>query len=259
MNNQFCKQCGQANFPNAATCSKCGNALTGQANQNPFNAPQQEPPKTMMPNFQANNYPKPEKKSNTMFWVIGGVAVFLILAIGVVGIAAVGGFLYFNSSKTEVVKDDPPPKPRDDRNDDKPDSNDTSVLTDSQLEDFIKNTRSRVGRYKLDNVKPFKGSDFGGRNAGVTALYVNGSRRVVHSIAMFSSYDDASRDFNRYKRAIRSTKGYRVRSSQKDRIIFSYKGSVFLAFCNNAGGCHELISKNGNHILDYYDSYFGKS
>ncbi|MGI8669717.1 MAG: hypothetical protein ACR2J3_07695 [Aridibacter sp.] len=258
MQNQFCKKCGQANFPNVSVCSKCGTSLANQTNQNPFNASNEPPP--TMENPQFSNTPKLEKKSNKMYWIIGGVTAVLVLFLGIAFIAGLGIYLYTNSSTdTEVANT----SPKDNTNDeDKPineDNGKSDEMTDGKLEDYIKNDRRTVGSYTLDNVKAFNGDDFSGRIAGVTALYINGSKRVVHSIAMFKTYAEASDDFSKYKRNIRNLKGSQVRSSEKDRVIFAHKGSIFLTFCNEAGGCHELISSDGKTILEYYDSYFGKS
>lgn len=262
MQNQFCNKCGQANFPNTSVCTKCGAGLVNRSGQNPLNASNEPPP--AMENPQFSNTPKPEGKSNKKFWVIGGVAAILVVFLGMIAlIAGIAIWFSYSSSGSEIANTNTSRGLKNEANDAKSNDNDvdskSDEMTDSRLEDYMKNDRKTVGKYTLDNVKAFKGDDFSGRDAGITALYENGSKKVVHSIAMFKTYAEASDDFGRYKRNIRTLKGSQVRSSEKDRIIFAHKGSIFLTFCNPAGGCHELISSDGKTILDYYDSYFGKS
>jgi hypothetical protein len=261
MDNQFCKKCGQANFPEARVCTKCGAGLSGQFARGAFSA-SGEPPPTIISNqrFSGPNNPA-EKKNNKLFWIIGGTAVFLVLAVGGLGIlAAIGGIVYFQSKEQRVEREYPVPPRREEKADDQPlEDKSPGEVSDSQLIDYMRRKRSNVGNYRLDNVKGFKGDDFPNRSAGVTALYTNGSRKVVHSIAMFRSPAAAFGDFSRYKRAIRNLRGSRVRSSSGSQIVYSYKGNIFLTFCNEAGGCHEMISQNGNNILDYSDNYFDKS
>lgn len=222
---------------------------------------------------QLNNNPGVEKKGINKFWIIGGIAAFLILFFGFLAIVAgITGWYYFSQPDTEFVetntnysapKDDKNSSiPKHNENDSKPladNNNDSDVMSDTNLEYYMQNDRKTVGSYSLDNVQAFKGNDFPARVAGVTAHYTKGTKKVVHSIAMFDNYKAAADDFNKYKKGIKSLKGSKVRSNEEDRIIFSYEGSVFLTFCNKAGGCHELNSKDGDTILDYYESYFGKS
>lgn len=267
MHNQFCKNCGQANFPDASRCSKCGSNLTGASAQaqTPPPSPQSAPP-----NLKASGSPETSKKSSNKFLIIGGIAAVFILILGFIGvIAGIGGYFYLTSNGTDEpsVQNQTVPEnsalpavdleTNKEVSENEPDSPPSGTMTDAKLEGYMKNDRRTVGSYTLDNVKPFKGEDFSGRIAGITALYTKGGKSVVHSIAMYGSYNEASDGFEKYKRGIGSMQGSQIRSNEADRIIFSHEGSVFLTFCNKAGGCHELISKDGNTILDYYNSYFG--
>lgn len=275
MDNQFCKSCGQANFPNASVCSKCGQALSPAENR-PFNQPNQQ-----QQNFGGQNQaPKSAaapKKSNTKFWVIGGIAVFLVLAIGVIGIAAVGGLLYFNSQPgDEVAYDDPGPdkspvsdddtdtdsdKPLDDI--DFPSSDDTnfggdngSPASESTLVEFFKQKKSRVGSFGLDNVKTVASDgSFPNKSSGVVANYSSGSTNITHQVFVYESNDLGRTDFTTYKQVLKKV-GAKFRTQKKDQVIFTRKGIVVLGFLNPQGGIHVISSKSGSDIITYYNAYF---
>ena len=291
MQNQFCKNCGQANFPNATTCTKCGQALAQPGTDRA--AHQSEPPPTMMGDapFSPQQQNPPEKKSKMMYWIIGGVAVFLVLAVGAVLLAAVGIFIYTNSGSDEVAsndtnverKSDDPKDYGNDRDTGPDDSRDTrtgdsdnplddisfpsgkdvdfgddtaSTVTNASLLKFFLQKKSKVGRFNL--VKATTSDDktvFPNRDAGIQAEYKSGRVKITHRVAIYRSLDAARGDIATYRRGIRQA-GARIRSSKEDQVIFTLKGLVYLAFYNPQGGLHEISSRNGNSIVRYYNSYF---
>ncbi len=95
MNNKMCNKCGQTNLPNAEMCVKCGSHLP-QADNNPFN----QPPKTIksaseMPMFSgASAKPEAAKKSNKLYWILGGVGALVLF----------GGFLIVNLAAGIIVQ-----------------------------------------------------------------------------------------------------------------------------------------------------------
>jgi len=275
VDNQFCKSCGQANFPGSTVCTKCGQALS-PAGGNPFNQPNQAP----NPGAQ-NQAPQPAapKKSSKKFWIIGGIAAFLLLSLGGILIAAVGGFLYFNSQKDEVVYDYPKPdqtptptKDDDDTSDsdnplddiDFPSSGDTDFgggsngsVSDSVLVKFFKEKKPRVGSYRLQSTQTMDGKGFfRGKTAGAMARYTSGSKSIVHEISVYSNKDNARRDFDRFKASVKSTGG-KIRSNRKDQIIYAQGKLVYLGFINPQGGIHVISSRRGPDIITYYKAYFG--
>lgn len=285
MDNQFCKNCGQANFPNAATCTKCGNALSSIAGSQ-FGA-SNEPPPTMVANQQIPQVsaPKAEKKSNKMYWVIGIVAVLLIFFVGLIGIAGIGTFLYLNNQ--EVARDYPNDKPQKDdptadtkdetlaEDDDSlsdikfppTDSSDGGMndeqntgnekVTDAALIGFFTTQKSNVGKFKLQNVTATDDSSiFPNRIAGVVAKYASGSKRLTHNFAAYSSNSSLKDDFDEYKRKAKSSGG-KVTNSTATSVIYIKGSLVYFAFYNPQGGLHEMSSRVGKDILKYHNDYFG--
>ncbi len=266
MHNQFCKNCGQANFPEANACTKCGNAL------NP----------NLVANQQFAKTPTPKKKSNKKIWIAAIVGVLLLSVVGLIGIAAVGGLLYF-SSKKQVVREYPVPikTPKKDisgdddggKDDDSPLSNikfppsggdddleretGDGKITDEVLLSYFKNLKPKVGRYRLKDVVAITGtSKFPNRNAGATARYTSGSKRVTHEVGLYKSINDTEDDFGTYKRAVKR-RGGRIKTSKKTSIIYIKGRLVYLAFYNTQGGFHIMSSRNGKDILKYHNDYFG--
>ena len=226
-----------------------------------------------------------------MYWIIGGVAVVLVLAVGAILLAAVGIFIYTNSGnevasddtnverKSDDGKDDQndrdtgPDNPRDNRTSDSDnplddisfpsgkdvdfgDSGGASTVTNASLLKFFLQKKSKVGRFSL--VKATTSDDktvFPNRDAGIQAEYKNGRIKLTHRVAIYRSLDAARGDIATYRRGIRQA-GARIRSSKEDQVIFTLKGLVYLAFYNPQGGLHEISSRNGNNIVRYYNSYF---
>jgi len=270
MENQFCKKCGQANFPNATSCSKCGQVL---------NAPSfgSDTPR----GFSSEQKPA-QKKSNTKYWIIGGIlAVFLIIAV--FGIIAGAGLLVYLNSSNEVTRDYPAPEssPTKDRRDDStpvppkksdsdnplddvtfPTGNDvtfgdetSTTMNDKILLNFFLKQKKVVGRFKLVNVKTSTSREFfPNRSAGVQAEYKNGRKRLLHRVAIYKSIGDARSDIATYKRNVKNS-GARIRSSTQTRLIFVLKGFVYLAFYTPQGGLHEMSARNGNDITQYFNAY----
>ncbi len=284
MDNKFCNKCGQANLPNSTSCTKCGQPL-GQTGGAQF--AQATPPSTI-----PGKPPAPVKKSKTMYWVIGGLALLLVLALGLVLVAAVGIFVYQNNQSDEVVRDDQDiqRKDRDSEDDEdsdltEDDSDDTKTKdSDNPMDDisfpdgkdvdfgddssgnsdidnaalvrFFKDKKPKVGIFKLAKVVTSDDrSIFAKRLAGAEATYKSGRKVVIHRLAIYRSLDDAKGDVAAYKAAVRKIGG-KIRSSKADQIIYAHKGLVYLAFYNPQGGLHELSSRNGDDILKYYKSYF---
>ena len=270
MQNQFCKKCGQANFPNATSCSKCGHLIEVSSG-----VPQ---------GFSAKRT-APEKKSNTKYWIIGGVlTVFLV--VGVLGILVVGGFLVYLSSSDQITRENPVPEsstPTTDRTDDRRDAPTptTSRNSDNPLDDvtfptgkdvtfgdetkttmndkvllnFFLQRKKVVGRFKLFEVKTSTSREFfPNRSAGVQAEYRSGRKRLFHRVAIYKSVENARSDILAYKRNVKSS-GAKIRSSTQTRLVFVLKGVVYLAFYNAQGGLHEMSSRNGNDISKYFAAY----
>ncbi len=289
MNNQFCKKCGHANFPNSNNCTKCGNALDHVAN-NPFGS-SEEPPPTVMAGqqFSIPTSPKTEKKSNKTFWIVGIVAVLLVLFVGILGIAGIGGYLYYSSQEDFVVREDSNKdsknddnKGQDDSKNDDSKSDDDSALsdikfpagtgsdkdmsggkstgtenvTDAQLLDFFLKQKPTVGKYTLKTVKTSDNKDnFPNRTAGATAEYKKGSKIVIHEVALYGSTSSLKEDFEAYKQKAKSGGG-KIETSKETSIIYIKGSSVYLAFYNPQGGFHVMSSRNGNDILEYHNAYF---
>ncbi len=268
MDNQFCKNCGQANSPNVAICTKCGKPLTPSAN-NPFgvsNAIPAAPP------------PPAEKKNNKMFWILGIAGVLLILGIGLLGIVGIGSYFYF-SSKSDVVYDYPNDKPQpvnaDKKDDDdslsdidypsngsdedlsdSPNNNQPANITNKQLKGFYKAKKSTVGNWKLQSVvKSFSKASFENRDAGVRASYKSGSKKLNHSFSFYKSASSMESDFDAYIDNVKSSGGV-VRTTTPTSIIYTKGGLVYFAFHNPQGGLHEISSNDGKDILKYHDDYF---
>jgi hypothetical protein len=277
MQNQFCKNCGQANFPNATTCTKCGNSLSQIVN-NQFSSSNQPPVK--------------EKKSNKMFWIIGIVAVLLIFFVGLIGIAGIGGYLYF-SNQDEVVRDypktdkDETPKDETDKGD-KGDKGDNSgdddgsplsdikfpattgddgmgdsqsggnaKITNAQLLAFFSQQKATVGSFRLDKVSTIDGTaTFPSRIAGVEAKYSSGSKKITHNFAAYDSNTSLKEDFELYRQFAKKSGG-KITNSTETSIIYIKGSLVYFAFYNPQGGFHEMSSRVGKDILKYHNDYFG--
>ena len=290
MDNQFCNKCGQANFPNAPVCTKCGEALSGSGSNK---ADFQSPPPTMAASRSVGSQSAtPEKKSKTMYWIIGGVAALLLFAVGLVILVAIGIFVYTNNQSDEVARDETElqhketnSKKDDDTDIFSDDTKDTKTKSDNPMDDisfpsgndidfgekpdgnkssldnaalvqFFKGKKSKVGIFKLVNVVSSNDKTiFAKRLAGVQANYSSGRKRIIHRLAVYSSLNEAKGDIAAYKAAVKKIRG-RIRSSKADQIIYSHKGLVYLAFYNQQGGLHEISSKSGNDIIKYYNSYF---
>jgi len=294
MQNQFCKRCGQANFPNASVCTKCGTPLSQASN--PYGGAD-EPPPTMMAGggqmFSNPTPPKKEKKSNTKYFIIGGIALVLVLFIGLIGIAGIGAWVYF-SNKDEVVRKNPDDnKPLDDSGnkqgddktgDDKTGSdsktdddsmtdikfpptgaNDDELadntgggkITNAQLLDFFLKEKSVVGKYQLKKVETTDSRDkYPNRIAGATAQYTKGSTALTHEVAIYDSIDTLKDDFDDYRNAAKSGGG-KLEMNNETTIIYIKGSLVYLAFYNPQGGFHVMSSRRGKDIQEYHNAYFG--
>ncbi len=279
MENQFCSKCGQANLPNSGACSKCGQPLFSQAANNP--------------NIQGGQPPQSGKGNSKMYWIIGGIAAFLLVGVGIVLLAAVGLIFYASSndqtardenqierSESDSKSDDDDTKSADDsrEDDDSDDSGDSEKpmddvtfpsgkdvdfgdeasndVDDASLLKFFFEKKSEVGPFKL--IKAKTSTDrayFPNRLAGIQAEYRSGSTNITHRAAIYKTIDDARDDIEVYKQEVKNS-GAQIRSSKEDQIIYSRIGLVYLAFYNPQGGLHEISSKNGNDIIKYYNSYF---
>ncbi|MCB1024009.1 MAG: hypothetical protein KDB79_06460 [Acidobacteria bacterium] len=274
MDNQFCKRCGQANFPDAKVCTKCGQGLLGTGGGS-------------FPQSAAATASKAPKRNNKIYWIAGGIAAFLLLTVGVIILAAVGMFLY-TSGSPEVSRDDAPPVERrsddvsetdkktdSDEKEDPPESENPmgdvtfpsgkdvdfgeearSELNDQTLLSFFLDKKSKVGAFTLVEAKTSSDKTiFPNRAAGLQAEYKNGTKRLVHRVAVYKSLSDAKGDIETYKSGLANS-GARIRDKKQDQVIFDRAGLVYLAFYNPQGALHEISSKNGNDILKYYNSYF---
>lgn len=277
MQNQFCKKCGQANFPNERNCSKCGQPLGVGADA--FGSGY--PPPTKMP---GQIPPRVEKKSKTIYWIVGGLAAAMVIFVGLAVIVAAGIFLY-TTTGDEVTheypateKDSPDRESSDERDSDPPTKSDSdnpldditfpsgkdvtfgdetnTTMNDKILLNFFLQKKAVIGRFRLVEVKTTTDRNiFPNRSAGVQAEYKNGRKRIYHRVAIYRSLQDARNDIETYKRNVKNS-GARIRSSKEDQLIFVLKGLVFLAFYNQQGGLHEISSRNGNDILRYHKNYF---
>lgn len=266
MDNQFCKNCGQANFPNANVCTKCGNPLTPPAN-NPFGVSNAAPAAA----------PNTGKKSNKMFWILGIAGVSLVFGIGLIGIVGIGSYFYF-SAIDDVVYDYPNNRPTqndanksDDDNllsnvDFPPTGNDKDLddsqndqplnITNKQLTGFYRVKKSKVGKWKLQGVvENFSKASFENRDAGVRALYKKGSKKLTHNFSFYKLISAMENDFDIYKDKIKSSGG-KVRTTTATSVIYIKGGLVYFAFHNPQGGFHEISAKDGKDILKYHDDYF---
>lgn len=315
MENKFCRNCGQANFPQVTTCAKCGAKLVQSPDStNPFNTPsathQNEPPPTIAvkadsleipppnqpkfgqtpPNQAGFNPPPPPNqmkvsqtnsggKSSKMYWIVGGVAGVLVLFFFVAAIAGIGGYFYLNSSSDQETTRDYPVSDDEDRDktdntgDEKDDDGKskmpristksdtketTGKFTNDELIAYVEDNKKTVGKYKLQSVKPINIEQyFSDKDAGISALYKSGSKKVVHNMSMYSKANTAQADYRKYVDLVKSTKA-EVVSEEGGNLIYRLEGMVFFVFCNESGGCHQMVSKDGKDISDYYDSYFKK-
>ncbi len=265
MDNQFCKKCGQANLPNTSFCSKCGADLDAAK---------------VRSGSSSSAEAEPAKKSK-LPWILGGLAALLILGIGVVLLAGVGLYFYTQSSNETVTerKVDKPeadkPEITADPDGEKTDSDNplgdvpfpsgkdvdfgeetATGISDESLVDFFRTKKSKVGRFRLVNVKTTADrSIFPNRLAGIQAEYKAGSKRIIHRAAMYKSTGAASEDIASYKQNIKKA-GARFRMNKKSQAIFSLEGITYLAFYNAQGGLHEISARNPKDILRYYNSYF---
>ena len=302
MDNKFCKNCGQANFPNANVCTKCGNAF--EQNQGNQFGSSQEPPPTVMagnqfqvpiqsnqPNNQSNNAPPPKKKSNTKYFVFGGIAVVLLLFIGIIGIAGIAGVMYYTTQQdSEVVRDYPAEddsgkdndSKKDSKDSDKTDDDDDNPLSDIEfpstggnddgldktknngkisnqiLISYFKTQKQKVGSFSLNSVLEDEDNrNFPGNIAGVRAKYSKGSTSLTHEFAAYDSMSDLGDDFRDYKRKVKSSGG-KVKTDKPTTLIYIKGPLVYLAFYNPQGGFHIISSRLGKDILTYHDDYFGK-
>ena len=290
MHNQFCKRCGQANFPNVTVCTKCGNSLMSASN-NPFGSGEEPPPTMMGGGQQFSASPPVPKKSNAKLFIFGAIAVILVLFIGLFAIAGVGALFYFSGQK-EVVRDDSGrDKPADDASndstdspktggDDNPlsdikvpstddsgsspgsdnsggDSSGSGKVTDAQLLNFFLQEKPTVGKYQLKNVKTTDSRDnYPNRTAGATAEYEKGSTKVTHEVALYESTSTLKEDFDDYASKAKSGGG-KVQTSKETSIIYIKGSLVYLAFYNPQGGFHVMSSGDGKDILEYHNAYFG--
>lgn len=285
MHNQFCKRCGQANFPDANVCTKCGTPLERQPGGSYGQG--SEPPPTMMAGQQYGGAASAggSGKSNTKYFVFGGIALVLVLLVGLIGIAGIGAVVYFSGQEGEVAQDDTgrdtgtaddegtdtgPSSDDDDsplsdiefpaggNDDDMGDSTSTSTgkVTDAQLLQFFLKEKATVGKFSLKKVTTTDSRDkFPNRTAGATAEYTKGSSTVIHEVALYDSASSIKEDFDAHKAQAR--KGGRIQTSKETSIIYVKDGKVWLAFYNPQGGFHVMSSRNGNDILEYHNAYFG--
>ncbi len=291
MDNQFCKNCGQVNFPNSVTCTKCGQPLA-QSKGAQFGQPGPPPTMDAAPPM-GSNMPTPEKKSKKMYWIVGALLLFLVFSVGAILLVAVGLMFYAGSQSDDVASDDQKVERKDKESktdeddkeitaedvDDKSSNsknpmddisfpsgkdvdfgddsaNNSGDINDETLLKFFMDKKSQVGKFKLIEAKTSSDRTiFPGRVAGVQAEYASGSTRIMHRVAVYKSVESAREDIDSYKEAVRVLKA-KIRTSKEDQLIYTLKGIVYLAFYNPQGGLHEISSRNGNDILKYYNSYF---
>ena len=285
MQNKFCKNCGQANFPDAGTCTKCGKSLE-QNTGNQFQVPVQQD--------QPANQPQPPKKSNTKYFVIGALAIVLLLFIGIVAIAGIAGAIYYSTSQEDKVVREYPDKNTADKSDDAKKGNDDINSGKSEDEDddnplsdikfpptgtsddgidqtkkngkisnkiligYFENQKQKVGSFSLKNVREDEDNrNFPNNTAGVRARYAKGSTSLTHEFAAYTSMADLRGDFADYKRTVKNA-GSKVKTEKPTTIIYIKGPLVYLAFYNPQGGFHIISSRLGKDILSYHDAYFGK-
>jgi hypothetical protein len=244
--------------------------------QSPPGQPRFNPPP---PNQQGANQANSGGKSNKMFWIIGGIGGVLVLLFFVVAIAGIGGYFYLSSSSSdkettrEYPVSDDEDKDTTDTGDEKDndgkrklpristksDTKETSgKFTNDELIAYVEDNKKTVGKYRLESVKAINIEQyFPDKDAGISALYKSGSKKVVHNMSMYSQVDTAKADFRKYVNLVKSTKAEIV-SDENGNLIYRLEGMVYFVFCNESGGCHQMISKDGKDISDYYDSYFKK-
>ncbi len=287
MDNQFCSRCGQANFPDANACTKCGNAL-GRTSANPFS-------QGSAPNGIANqpitgaaaSAPKSNKK---LYLIVGGIVAVLVVSVGAILLIAVGMLVYTNSEaerppddttvakKTETDSSDRESKNDEDNDGDESDKSDSdnplddvkfpsgkdvdfgeeakTEINDQGLLSFFLDKKSKVGGFTLVEAKTSSDKTiFPNRTAGLQAEYKSGSKKVIHRVAIYRSLSDAKDDIDTYKKGLQNS-GAKVRSSKEDQVIFDRAGAVYLAFYNTQGALHEISSQDGKDVLTYYNSYF---
>ncbi|MEZ5344172.1 MAG: zinc ribbon domain-containing protein [Pyrinomonadaceae bacterium] len=291
MDNKFCSRCGQANFPDANICTKCGNALSSGAE------PQfsQNPSARAAGGGSAGSMSETSAKSNKKLYIIvGGILAVLVISIGAIILLAVGMLLYTNSQSEVVRNDTPAERKTESDTDEKTDSQDAedddsgddsesgdsdnplddvtfpsgkdvefgeetkSEINDASLLSFFLSKKSKVGAFSLVDAKTSSDKTiFPNRSAGLQAEYKSGSKKVIHRVAVYRSLNDAKGDIDTYKRALQNS-GAKVRSSKEDQVIFDRAGAVYLAFYNTQGALHEISARDGKDVLAYYNSYFEK-
>lgn len=287
MDNQFCNRCGQANFPDANVCTKCGQALS-RSSGSPFS--QNAAPKGAVSQPNPGHTPVSTKSNKKLYLIIGGVIAVLLVSAGAIILLAVGMLIY-TSSDTEVTRDDTTVAKESDSdtdknsetkkdNDDSSDSKNSdnplddvtfpsgkdvefgeeakNEITDQSLLSFFLDKKSKVGAFTLVEAKTSSDKTiFPNRTAGLQAEYKSGSKTIIHRVAIYKSLNDAKDDIDTYKKGLQNS-GAKVRSSKEDQVIFDRAGAVYLAFYNTQGALHEISSRDGKDVLAYYNSYFGK-
>jgi hypothetical protein len=273
-------------MPNAGVCTKCGNALNQISNVKSGGSAEEEYPPTMMsPQFMKDQTAPGKKGNKKIFLIVGIVVVLLVVFTGLLGIAAIGGYVYFSNQPTVVRENTTPASKKDqpvDKDADDKDVDDGSPLSDikfpsnggndgveiekntgneglsnAKLIVFFSSEKSKVGRFLLSKVKTIDADYvFSERIAGVTANYKKGSTPLTHSFAAYQSNDLLKADFADYKKKVKNAGG-RIAKSTATSIIYSKSGLIYFTFYNPQGGVHEFSSRRVEDIQEYHDSFFG--
>lgn len=249
MDTKFCKNCGQANFPEAVKCAKCGGNLAGG-----FETEGQ------------SSSAATKSGDNKLYWILGGIGVVVLLGGFFVVALAAGIYIYTGQDETAYEKPNTAPdsnakteeKPPSEKDEDKP----TTVgrLENENLESFIRDKYQQVGAFKLQSVKDIEARSkkiFRRSNDEAFAIYSSDEKNpleILFSIANFKKISDAKIDVAAIKIKTLAKKG-KILSEEKlpDGVIISFqeKSLVGILDCKNKV-CARILGADSQKVTDFY-------
>jgi hypothetical protein len=274
MNNTKCKACGKDNLSNATMCSNCGLNLPKVENieddaLKTIDVEKEEMQKTM--DSIENNLAVKRNSNNSkriLFWALGGLGVLVIVGGLFVITLATGIYIYASSSDNTQAKNEDKKeeiyKLPNKKTEKKETPTEFAEFTNTDIGDYIKKYKARVGRYRLQKAVTPKNKFFINAGAEQVASYNFGRSKkdwVIVNVATYKTIEESKR-FAKNKIAKVLEDGGKVithKDGKKgDSIIFNEKGKHGEIIDCSEGICIAILASSPKHVSGFYDSFFKK-
>ena len=272
MNTTLCKNCGQANLPNAERCSKCGKHLSA-ASDNPFSYSGEPPRNAAFPEKRNEIAAGSKSGSKMLYWILGGVAA-LVLVSGFILVAAIGIYLYTSQNYAAAETTNAENTPAEKKSGEVAEIKEKRTVFEKieppsaagNLEKFISDDYQKIGDYRLQSVSDIKLKSkkiFRNSTDEAFAVYSSDEKNpleILFSIAKFKSVSDAKVDVVAIKIKALTKKGKILRETKlSDGVVISYteKNLIGILDCKNTT-CARVLGIDNKKVADFYKKISGK-